>query len=236
VAVDLIRDRLSRKATAYDAALLTYLIDPSSAPKDVQFQMFPLVVSFCKRVDRSGQWLHYGRAGRGVAIGFASSIAATAKYDLVEVDYRIDSQRERLLRLIKVGAAALEKDLQNVPAQHRRAIELRTAHIVAIHVPILAVQMKHPSFAEEEEWRMFAHYMSLNGKNIGAGKKAEIKFRKAGDRIVPYEELDFCDGDVNPIKEVVLGHVSQVSTDAVRLLLLENGADVSVKRSDVPVR
>ena len=195
------------------------------------------MVSFCKHINKSGQWLHYGRSGRGVAIGFASSIAATVKYDLVEVDYQIDSQRTRMLRLLQVGAAALEKDLQSVPPQQRAAIARRTAHIVAIHVPILAVQMKHPSFAEEEEWRMFAHYMSLNGKRLEKGaQRQEIKFRKSGERIVPYEELNFGGDGPLPIKEVVLGQMSPISTDAARLLLLESSTDVAVKRSDVPVR
>jgi len=42
LAVHLVRDRLSRKATEYDSALLAYLIDPTSAPKEVQFEMLPL--------------------------------------------------------------------------------------------------------------------------------------------------------------------------------------------------
>jgi hypothetical protein len=237
LAVDILRERLSREVTEYDSALLAYLIDPTSAPKEVQFEMLPLVVSFCKRINKSGQWLHYGRSGRGVAIGFASSMAATVKYDLVEVDYRIESQRERMLRLLQVGSAALEKDLQNVPPEQKVAIARRTAHIVAIHVPLLAVQMKHPSFAEEEEWRMFAHYMSLNGERLEKGdQRREIKFRKSGERVVPYEELSFGGDGPLPIKEVVLGQMSPISTDAARLLLLESGTDVAVKRSDVPVR
>ena len=42
-----------------------------------QFDFDHLVVSFCGRCDKSGQWLHYGHSGRGVALGFSSAIACS---------------------------------------------------------------------------------------------------------------------------------------------------------------
>jgi len=66
----------------------------------MSFEVSPFVVSFCARCDKSGQWLHYGRDGGGVAIGFAPTLAEAVSYDLRRVAYGIDSQRLRMERLV----------------------------------------------------------------------------------------------------------------------------------------
>ena len=59
----------------------------------------------------------------------------------------------------------------------------------------LSNEVKHPAFAEEAEWRLYA------GTD-------EIKFRVSADRIVPYIELDLTsvdDGELMPIREITIG-------------------------------
>ena len=57
-----------------------------------------------------------------------------------------------------------------------------------------------------------------------------------GERIVPYEELNFSSGSMGLIKEVILGHASALTGEAVHLLSIEHGDDFVISRSEVPVR
>lgn len=237
LALELLGERMRRAPSEFVASVLDHFTDPVRAVSDLHFEAFPLVVSLCERVDRSGQWFHYGRSGHGVAIGVASSAIATVGYELVKVDYDLGSQRARLDRLLDTGAAAIAAQTGALPEAERGRTVARVAHLVAAHIPLLAVQMKHPSFAEEEEWRMVTHYRSLNGTRLEQGAhKREVKFRPIEDRIAPYEELDFGTAPPHLIQEVVLGHASSASVDAIRLLLVEKGANARVRRSEVPVR
>jgi hypothetical protein len=237
VAVELLDERSRRGASDYVAALLAHVVGPPPGASDLHFEAFPLVVSLCERVDRSGQWFHYGRSGHGVALGVSSSTIATVGYDLTKVDYDLGSQRTRMARLLDAGAGVLAAQTRELPDDERARRVARVAHLVASHIPLLAVQMKHPSFAEEEEWRMVTHYRSLNGARLEQGaQKREVKFRQLEDRVVPYEELDLGAATPHLIREVVLGHASSASVDAIRLLLVESGANARVRRSEVPVR
>jgi Protein of unknown function (DUF2971) len=238
IALELVEERLRRRNTQFDLGLLNFLQHPSAAPPEVRYEMSPMVVSFCSRCDGSGLWLHYGRSGRGVAIGFAPELAEAVSYDLVRVDYSPASQRSRMARLIEAGARAVASYTREAPASSDAASrELVVAHIVSLHVPLLAIRMKHPSFREEEEWRLVAHVLSLNGvRQDVTGDPTPLKFRKSGERLVPYEELSFASEGEDLLKEIVVGYSSDTSPDAVRLIAQEHKLRPTVMRSDVPVR
>jgi Protein of unknown function (DUF2971) len=238
IAVELVEERLRRRTTPFDLGLLAFLQNPSAVPSEVRYEISPMVASFCSRCDGSGQWLHYGRSGRGVAIGFAPELAEAVSYDLVRVDYSPASQRSRMARLIEAGARAVASYTREAPANGDLARrEVGVAHIVSLHVPLLAVRMKHPSFREEDEWRLVAHVLSLNGvRQDVTGDPTPLKFRKSGERLVPYEELPFTSRAEDLLKEIVVGYSSDTSPDAVRLIAQEHKLRPAVMRSDVPVR
>jgi hypothetical protein len=237
LAVRLLQEQLKSQASFYDFTLLQYLRDPSSAPKEFQFEFAPFVVSFCGRPEKSGQWLHYGRSGHGVAIGFSSSIAKAVRYDLFQVDYTPKSQEERILRLFRTGASVIEAHGQRSDKKEQAVVVAMTAHLISLYTRILAVGLKHPSFSDEDEWRMVAHGISYNGKSLENGfESREVMFRTSCERIVPYEELNFGSSESGSIKEVILGYSSALSVEAIRLLTLKYGDDVLVSRSEVPVR
>jgi hypothetical protein len=85
LAEEVIEKRLLGRRDEYHSSLLTYVRTPHLAPKEVQFEYYAFIAAFCKTCSKSGQWLHYGRSGRGVAIGFSPAIAAAVKYELVEI-------------------------------------------------------------------------------------------------------------------------------------------------------
>jgi hypothetical protein len=235
LAEEIIGACIEARPSEYYSSLLTYLRDPSSAPPEVKAEVSAFVVAFCDKCDRSGQWLHYGRNGRGIAVGFSSNIAKAMRRDLVKVDCDVESQKKRLSSLIDVGRAIVDKFPSDMADKLRISQARLTGHIVSLYVPMLAATMKHPSFSEEREWRLVGHQIVLNGKIQGKSGRDEIKYRRSNERLVPYEELSFADVP-NAISEVVVGYSAASTLDAIRVLLQDKGFDVPVRRSEVPVR
>jgi hypothetical protein len=224
LAVELLRERTAAGGDAFDLLTLQYLLDPSSAPPRNQFELYPLVISFCGRLDRSGMWLHYGRAGRGIAIGFAPHIAQALNMNLSRIDYDRKSQRARIADLVDAGKGALGPN--PTPEELHEG-----AHIASLYMLWLAIRMKHPAFAEEDEWRLsvqaIAHAGAFQDDTV-------LKYRRTGERLVPYEEHAFA--DINLVREVIVGYSSPTDPDAIRLALRDRGSAATVSRSTVPVR
>jgi len=224
LAIELLRERTKANGNAFDLLTLQYLLDPSSAPTVNQFELYPLVASLCGRVDRSGMWLHYGRAGRGIAIGFAPAIARALSMNLSRIDYDRHSQRTRIAELVDAGKAALGSS--PTPQQLNDG-----AHLTSLYLPWLAIRMKHPAFSEEDEWRLSVHAVAQAGTFQDG---TVLKYRHSGERLVPYQEHPFA--DIALIREVVVGYSSPTDSDAIRLILRDHGSSATVSRSTVPVR
>lgn len=224
LAIDILRERQATAPTEFDRRVLRYLVNPGAAPPGNDFELFPLVISFCGRNDRSGMWLNYGRSGRGLAIGFAPSIAESTQMDLSRIDYDKASQVGRMTELLNAGNAALG------PAPSYSQTN-DGAHLTSMYVSWRAVRLKHPAFAEEDEWRLSVQGVAHNGKLVDG---TAFKFRRTGERLVPFEERSF--GGQALVKKLVLGHTSPVAEEAARTLLYAHGYQPAVERSDVPVR
>ena len=205
-AEDILRVRLRENASEYYSSLLAYTLDPSSAPPEVQAEVSAFVISFCDRCSKSGQWLHYGKRGRGIAIGFSPEIAGTMKRTLVKIDYDLNSQRTRLASLIDTGRAIVDGFPANMTEKIRTSQTRLAAHIVSLYLPMLAAMMKHPAFREEDEWRLVGFHIVLNGKILAdKSGRDEIKYRRSNESLVPYEEVSFA-GLSKAITEVVVGY------------------------------
>ena len=224
-----VANRLVKAVTPYDQILADCLNDPTRAHFRMSYDVSEFVVSFCAQCDKASQWLHYGRSGTGVALGFAAELEQVVQRDLRPIDYDRVSQTARLGRLIDAGCRVLARSGTPAPWMSEAA-----AHLVSIYMPALAVQMKHPSFEDEDEWRLVGHEIRRDGKPL-APAPAGLKWRRRGAVLVPYEELSFA-GRLETLEDVVVGYSSPLGLDAVRLLLSEQCMYPSVRRSDVPVR
>jgi Protein of unknown function (DUF2971) len=240
LACRILQDRLAMRKSPFDQLALSFLQDQSLVPKDINFEHFPLTVSFCGTKDTSGQWMHYGRNGRGVAIGFSSEIEKVTGYSLCEIDYSTQSQVARLTSVIdKLEKAVVAANASN-PVNQK--IWIGAANIAAISVKGLAVRMKHPSFVAENEWRLSAFQMWYESQEVTGpdssrrGSAAQTLFRISEGRLIPYEKVSFRSKTQNLIEEVVLGYSSELSVDAVRMFLLSAEVTCPIIRSDVPVR
>ncbi|MBN1606201.1 MAG: DUF2971 domain-containing protein [Polyangiaceae bacterium] len=224
LAEEVLRERIASAATDFDVAALEFLVDPSSAPRPNRFELFPLVISLCGRADKSGMWLHYGRGGRGVALGFDSSIAIEAKMNLSCVDYDPGSQRTRIAELLHAGREALGA---SPPPSHVRD----GAHLTSMYMSWLAIRFKHPSFSEEHEWRLSVQAIAQDGR---IQDDTTFKYRRQGERLIPYEERRL--NGTALLREVILGHSCSFTVEAGRALLASHSCTAAVVRSNVPVR
>jgi|WetSurMetagenome_2_1015567.scaffolds.fasta_scaffold48398_3 hypothetical protein len=151
---------------------------PEKSPVDTT------VVSFCGKADLLSQWRAYGKGGGGCAIGFdANGLASTHHYQLRPVIYKPKAQKE----LIEGALVGILKILKQYDAPHPECF-------ATIAVQLLAPWLKHPSFAEEHEWRL-----------VGFGPR--LKFRAGNEGVIPYSEVTF---NKAWLKELWLGPTSDV--------------------------
>jgi hypothetical protein len=179
------------------------------------------VVSFCSRADLLSQWRAYGTNGGGCAIGFnAKKLASGAPrgYMLRPVVYQPKSQK-----------ALIEEVLLQTEQIGKRFACPNPEAFAIVCAQILAPWLKHPSFAEEQEWRL-------------VGEARRLKFRAGSAGVIPYSEISF---DKSCVEELWLGPVSDVrmNRESWDLFLgrrfgrTKAGASVvAVKTSAIPLR
>jgi hypothetical protein len=208
-------------------------------------------VSFCQNLNLAGQWLHYGKAGSGVAVGFyanrlTSGRSTTGKtpFGLYEVLYSEVQQTDAIHTIVSTIDASLSSlfpTLHNdVEKQELREV---AADLAATNIWMVAPRLKHPSFKAEEEWRLIAYEPRGPGapRDGTAGLQlppatGETRYRSSAGRVVPYKTISF---DPLPVFEVVLGRSCPMQEkDLGILVLMEDtlGVRLSVRMSDVPVR
>lgn len=154
-------------------------------------QMAVFVVSLTKHRDQLSQWRAYS-AGGGYAIGFGTNhlrdIAGANNATLVRCDYDPTSQRERL--------APIVKDMLLEAEAVAPGYGLDLYDRFAARFTQEAAAIKHPSFREEDEWRL----VSAIGVNPSV-----VQYRDAGGLIIPYCEWSLRHAGRYPVETIVVG-------------------------------
>jgi hypothetical protein len=193
--------------------------------------MFPdtFVASFCEDGDNLTQWKTYGRGGYGFALGFdwesLRQLSQVSSYSLVPIIYDTVRQDERVDDVIDEAAdqyAAWGGEISDLTSA-KQVLLVTYALMVALW------SIKHPSYADEREWRLVHMMFPLD--------PPPTPFFRDGRRgTTPYEKvpLNAVLGGF-PLKEVVLGPCALDTRLQVEGGLAENGiSGVLVRDSDVP--
>ncbi len=195
------------------------------------------IVSFCGNLNLAGQWLHYGRAGSGVAVGFYPERLTQPPYDLFRIVYREEAQVAAIRTIIRTIDECLGELLPTIAEEGQRdRLRAVAADLAADHLWLASPKLKHPSFEAEDEWRLIAYELRGPGAPHGPGPAGETYFRASAGRVVPFKQLSF---DALPAFEVVLGSSCPMGPDDLGVLVLMEerlGARLTVRVSDVPVR
>ena len=200
--------------------------------------MFGLIVSssFSQDGDVLSQWRAYTDDGTGYAIGFKASDMIKLAVRPLKVLYDEKQQIKELSTLLKAFHRA-ESD-QEIKFGNDF---VRTCYSIAYDL----AAFKNPAFKEEKEIRLthllnfepsnnFIKLKDLGGYAFNKTKESEdVKFRTRGYGILPFIDIDFSNkGEVNPIKEVIIGPKNQMRISAISVFLETIGVgSVNVKKS-----
>ncbi len=176
---------------------------------------------FCEDGDLLSQWRAYGGDG-GYAIGFRalSLLGLSASFDSVhfeKVTYGLDGARPYL-------DAMLEAAAQNAAGFPGATGNVRFMTLV---LPTVAA-IKHPTFAEEHEWRLLSTGWDA--------PEMALRFRPGSVGLVPFIEVSLPD---NAVAQVIVGpgRYPEVRKSGVRQLLERHGmSSVEVVGSTSPLR
>lgn len=217
---------------------LHYLERPGETPGIFRLEMPSFIVSLCENINKSAHWLHYGKDGSGVAVGLRTN-ALLSPFDLVRVDYVLDSQATRIEKVLARAFAILKThcDDAGVTTSAMEMVGNLAGHVTSVHLRVLAVEFKNPVFAEEEEYRLVTRQVHKNALRLGV--PPTTKYRVVRGRVVAYEELELGHLRPFPVERIVLGYsCPMVSEDpALIMLAAERGVGRNeLVRLTVPVR
>ncbi len=180
------------------------------------------------------QWRGYSRIGKGVSIGFKGSdiqqLLTDKQFQLGRCIYRREDQIALIDRVLDSLSTMIKQfELENPDTEREYFFSLIEADMLRI-----AALLKHPSFAEEDEWRIVSpvitDYLS-----------APVKFREGKSMLIPYYEFPLSlQNEAIPIEHLFLGPTpnSALSLNSIRLYLRKQGIqlDKDITYCDIPYR
>lgn len=205
--------------------------------------IFGLVVTSCFSLDGDvlSQWRAYADDGQGYAIGFNARDLIQLPTRPLRVLYDEDAQVQEVKKIVTT-LHKVEKTADEQYGSDFREI----CHILAYDLAAL----KNPAFSEEKEVRLI-HLLDFNKSNSSLrltdaggyafGKESEgvsVQFRMKDNVPTPFIELDFTDnGNINPVKQVVMGPRNDALPSAISIFLETTGiGSVDVKKSKASYR
>lgn len=205
--------------------------------------IFGLVVTSCFSLDGDvlSQWRAYADDGQGYAIGFNARHLIQLPTRPLRVLYDEDAQVQEVKKIV----ASLHKVEKTADEQYGSDFR-EICHILAYDLAAL----KNPAFSEEKEIRLI-HLLDFNKSNSSLrltdaggyafGKESEgvsVQFRMKDNVPTPFIELDFTDnGNINPVKQVIMGPRNDALPSAISIFLETTGiGSVDVKKSKASYR
>lgn len=172
--------------------------------------------SFRSNGNLLSQWRGYSSVGKGASLGFNAAFirrcASSQSFNLGRCVYAPSAQHSLIAEIIDgVELLAGEGEQKDYPSLF--------AHLETDLLRIAAI-LKHPSFEEEQEWRLVSPVIS-NYPN------AEVFFREGRSMLVPYMKfaLASSDGEAMALDHVYLGPTPNISLsmNSLKMCLLKHG-------------
>lgn len=147
--------------------------------------------SFRSNGNMLSQWRGYSSIGQGVSIGFNSEFLLKCcdhkNFKIGHCIYDPTEQKTLIAELLdgieelanadQIQQNAQQKEI-DATQHYRKVFEEVESHILEI-----AAILKHPSFEEEDEWRIVSPIITRI-------EEADIQFREGANMIVPYIQFD----------------------------------------------
>jgi hypothetical protein len=166
------------------------------------------VTCFCTRPTLSNMWEAYASRGGGYCLGFY--------VPGLPLECKLPEQRWVFRVIYDDSSPILEDSIQKLA---RSITEYPNESLFFDMACIVASSIKHPSFKDENEWRIVVH-------NPGVG----MNFRQGPNNIIPYIDLEWkrTPGSLPPLQEVFCGPMIQCDDDlrqTIKWMLKKYGYD-----------
>jgi hypothetical protein len=201
------------------------------------------VSCFCKKGDLLSQWRGYGAGVRdGVALGFDTDVLealirdsySRPRTDLADPqsppDFSFDGPTCSLKACIYARKEQLDQKRRVLGAFESLGTEETILKIAAILLGSDAARVKHPSFSEENEWRL----IYKPGQD-----PSTVDYRVGQSTLVPFVRIDLSSVFHRALKKVVIGPTpnESASSSSIEGFLERHGlADTEVVCSEIPYR
>ncbi len=197
--------------------------------------------SFRSHGNLLSQWRGYSLPGKGVSLGFSSEQLSQCAENQFFQFGRCIYEPARQRALISQVVDAVENYTQESPVGNgaTRREEAKGYEDIFAHMEIdllrIAAILKHPSFQEEEEWRLVSPVLTNYADS-------SVLFREGKSMLVPYVEFNLVPGQGGSLSldHLYLGPTPNVtiSMNSLRMFLAKNG--IVPKRGidfcDIPFR
>jgi hypothetical protein len=197
--------------------------------------------SFRSNGNLLSQWRGYSRLGKGVSLGFDPKyILRCAKQQAFQIGkciYNCQSQERLIGQVIDAVEVLAEEHAPDCDKQENAVDSSYHSifHLIESDLLRIAAILKHPSFREEEEWRIVSPV-------ITDYIKAPVLFREGASMLVPYIKFDFIAKDKAPIalEHLFLGPTPNItiSMNSLTMFLSQNGIqpDKGISYCQIPFR
>lgn len=173
------------------------------------------------------QWRGYSKHGKGVSLGFdpafIRSCAEHQRFQVGKCLYEAGQQKaliEQIVDAVEITVRQAEEDEEPIPHPRDNAYHYGFERVEGDLLRIASV-LKHPSFEEEQEWRIVSPV-------ITDFPDASVHFREGTSMLIPFYEFQLTDGDNRCLQldHVYLGPTSNIelSMNSLELYLAKQRA------------
>jgi hypothetical protein len=147
------------------------------------------ISSFSEESDLLSQWRGYCSEGNGFSIGFdfnskLSTTILRQRLKLVKCEYIPEKQIDIIVGFLTEAVKTLQQYIST-----DKIVEISLHNTITLLKFIeTASSIKHPSFAEEKEWRLVTGPISITSD--------EVKYRSSKTTLVPYFEMELSDDNM----------------------------------------
>jgi hypothetical protein len=173
------------------------------------------------------QWRGYSMHGKGVSLGFdpahIRSCAERQRFQVGKCLYEAGQQRALIAQIVDAVEIAVRQTEENEKPDLRPRDKEYYGIFERVEGDLLRIAslLKHPSFEEEQEWRIVSPL-------ITDFSDASVHFREGTSMLVPFYEFQLTDGDERCLKldHVYLGPTSNIelSMNSLELYLAKQHA------------
>lgn len=181
--------------------------------------------SFRSHGNLLSQWRGYSAHGKGVSLGFSADYilecAAIQQFQIGKCIYEPTRQRELVRQVLDVVEQQVDDNVNGGESMQQLATIYRMVfESIELDLLRIAAILKHPSFQEEQEWRLVSPVYADHGE-------APILFREAHAMLVPYVKFNLRQELESPpqLDHLYLGPTSNIniSMNSLRMFLSQNG-------------